>query len=210
MSKEKVITFAKSEIGTVENPANSNRTKYGAAYGMNGQPWCVMFLWYCFQQGGEDSAFFGGAKTASCGVLLRWYKEQGLTVPVAEAQAGDILILNFSGTQDTEHCGLVESVENGVLHTIEGNTSGNGSQDNGGAVMRKIRYPAQVVGVCRPQYKEEKKVSDYAGHWAEAAIDAVKAAGLMQGDPDGNFRPNDPLTRAEAATILARQMEAES
>ena len=33
MSKEKVIEIARLELGVTEDPAGSNRTKYGAAYG---------------------------------------------------------------------------------------------------------------------------------------------------------------------------------
>ena len=157
MSLERVIEIARRELGYTESPAGSNCTKYGAAYGLQGQPWCVIFLWWVFRQAGESAAFFGGAKTASCGKLLRWYREQGQTVPASEVQPGDIVILNFHGTKDTEHCGLVVEtpVQNGkqVIYTVEGNTSRAGSQDNGGMVCEKTRYPDQIVGVCRPKYE---------------------------------------------------------
>ena len=41
-------------------------------------------------------------------------------------------------------------------------------------------------------------------HPAAAAIAAVKAAGLMVGYPDGTFRPDQPVTRAELAAVLQR------
>ncbi len=41
--------------------------------------------------------------------------------------------------------------------------------------------------------------------WAAESIEKVKEAGYMTGDDNGNFRPNDPVTRAELAVILARQ-----
>ena len=40
------------------------------------------------------------------------------------------------------------------------------------------------------------------GHWANEYIGAITAAGVMSGFPDGNFYPDEVLTRAEAATIL--------
>ena len=40
--------------------------------------------------------------------------------------------------------------------------------------------------------------------WYEAAIDVVSDLGIMIGDDEGNFRPADPLTRAEAASMIAR------
>ncbi|WP_168121005.1 immunoglobulin-like domain-containing protein [Paenibacillus sp. HB172176] len=42
-----------------------------------------------------------------------------------------------------------------------------------------------------------------AGHWAKDAIGAVAALGLMQGYPDGSFRPERTITRAEMASIAA-------
>lgn len=165
-------------------------------------------------------AFFGGGKTASCSVLLRWYKEQGLTVPVSEVQVGDIVLLNFHGGKDPEHCGLVVEDQHflnlsGIspmlqtsVKTIEGNTSPGeeGSQDNGGCVALKTRYLSQIVAVCRPQYQPDspQPVDDVSGHWAEKAIRRCMERGLMKGYPDGSFQPDKPVTRAELAVILDR------
>ncbi len=52
-----------------------------------------------------------------------------------------------------------------------------------------------------------KNMKDYKGHWAEAAIEKVKAAGLMSGYPDGSFKPDQPVTRAELASVLMRILE---
>ncbi len=40
------------------------------------------------------------------------------------------------------------------------------------------------------------------GHWAAGAIGAVKGAGYLHGYPDGRFRPDQAVTRAEAAAVL--------
>ena len=214
MSLSKVIEIARNELGVTESPPGSNRVKYWDLYDKSyqGQPWCVAFLWWVFQQAGERMAFFGGGKTASCGMLLRWYKEQELTVVKQEVAKGDIAILNFSGTIEPQHCGLVTHVERSggsilYIKTIEGNTSsGDTSQDNGGMVCEKVRYPRQVVGVCRPQYKPEEPqpVDDITGHWAEESIRWCMERGLLKGYPDGSLQPDNPVTRAELAVILDR------
>ena len=41
-------------------------------------------------------------------------------------------------------------------------------------------------------------------HWAAASITAAKNAGLLTGYPDGTFRPQAALTRAEAITLLLK------
>jgi len=40
--------------------------------------------------------------------------------------------------------------------------------------------------------------------WYGFAVSYIKQKGLMQGDPDGSFRPEDELTRAEFAATIAR------
>lgn len=207
--RETVIEVARGELGVTEMPPGSNRVKYWDEYGAGwqGQPWCVVFLWWCFQHAGEGMAFFGGGKTASCGTLLRWYSAQGQTVAKNDIQPGDIVILNFSGTSETQHCGLVvDTLKMGYIQTIEGNTSQSGSQSNGGQVCLKTRNLSQVVGVCRPKYKEEEPVkkTDYDEHWAAPQIRWAMREGLLKGYPDGSFQPDKPVTRAEMAVILHR------
>lgn len=47
-------------------------------------------------------------------------------------------------------------------------------------------------------------VSDLDGHWAEAEIKEWVQKGLVKGFPDGSFRPNAKITRAEFATLVNR------
>lgn len=210
MSLNRVTEVARGEIGYTENPPGSNRTKYWDEYDpkMQGQPWCVSGLWWVFRQAGEGSAFFGGARTASCGTLLRWYKAQGMLVPFTDAQAGDIVFLTFHGGTLPEHCGLVTGRYGVLLKTIEFNTTigDGGSQDNGGIVCEKTRYPYQIVAVARPKYEPEEpeKIDDITNHWAESSIRRAMERGIMQGYPDGSWKPDQPVTRAELAVILDR------
>ena len=53
----------------------------------------------------------------------------------------------------------------------------------------------------------ENNLSDVKGHWAEANIDLAYALGLINGYPDGTFRPNQLITRAEAMTIVNRVLK---
>ena len=214
MSLKKVIELARADLGYTESPPNSNRTKYGEWYGVNGVPWCVIALWYWFDRAGERMAFFGGGKTASCSILLRWYREQGLTVPVEDVREGDIVLLNFHGKSDPEHCGLVVEARgrNAYLQTIEGNTTPGigmeGSQDNGGCVAEKLRSYSQIVAVCRPQYQPEPvTVDDITGRWSEEDIRWCMEHNILKGYPDGSFRPTQGVTREELAAVIRRLVE---
>jgi len=44
--------------------------------------------------------------------------------------------------------------------------------------------------------------SDIENHWAKTNIEALHAKGIMNGDDQGLFRPNDPINRAELATLV--------
>ena len=43
-----------------------------------------------------------------------------------------------------------------------------------------------------------------ADHWANGYINLAVSQGIIEGDGDGNFRPNAPITYAEAMTIMVR------
>ena len=49
-----------------------------------------------------------------------------------------------------------------------------------------------------------KTFSDVSGHWAIDAINAMSASGVITGYPDGTFRPDNPVTRAETVTMFSR------
>jgi len=50
----------------------------------------------------------------------------------------------------------------------------------------------------------ENRFYDTSGHWAAGYIDAVASKGWVQGFPDGTFRPNQAITRAEATAMINR------
>lgn len=51
--------------------------------------------------------------------------------------------------------------------------------------------------------------ADARGHWGAGEIAMVHRLGLMKGDGDGRFRPNDPITYAEILTVMLRMVERE-
>ncbi|KAF1086068.1 Endo-1,4-beta-xylanase A precursor [Sporotomaculum syntrophicum] len=46
--------------------------------------------------------------------------------------------------------------------------------------------------------------SDVQGHWAEDIIDEWSSLGMINGYPDGTFKPNRQVTRAEFVTLINR------
>ncbi len=56
-------------------------------------------------------------------------------------------------------------------------------------------------------YEGEDLFSDIAGHWAADYINQAANAGIVDGYPDGTFRPQQNITRAEAMTMVNRTID---
>ncbi|MDF9406766.1 MAG: Cellulosome-anchoring protein precursor [Pelotomaculum sp. PtaB.Bin013] len=60
-------------------------------------------------------------------------------------------------------------------------------------------------GLTATSSSSEKYFADMdENHWAYGMIQSAAGAGLLMGYPDGNFRPEQPVSRAELATLLLR------
>ena len=218
MTAEKVLAIARKELGSTESPAGSNRTKYGKWFGLDGQPWCMMFLMWVFHMAGALDLL--PARTASCGALMRAAKAAGCWV-TSGLRPGDVVIYDFPGGAAADHCGIVERVTAGGVAAIEGNTSQAGSQSNGGQVCRKTRPNSQIVGAVRPKYEEDdmidiSKLTDAEVLQIWSRIQTVLAKQPVSaklrpewedaqalGITDGT-NPNCPATRAQVAAMILR------
>ena len=149
-----ILDRAKFELGYTEK--NDNETKYGAWYGINGQPWCAIFVSWCYHKAGLVDKVAAETKKgfASCDAGLKWFAKKGKIVPVGEAKEGDIVFFQFDNDAQPDHVGIVAKNMKRLkaLRTIEGNTSpsNKGSQSNGGGVYEKKRSYATVMAVVRP------------------------------------------------------------
>ena len=151
----KVLEIAKAEIGYKESPKNSNKTKYGKAYGMDGQPWCAIFVWWVFTKAGCPELFFGGEKSAYCPTIADYYIAQKQTVAKGSGKPGDIVLFDWNKNNSSDHIGIIEKKNSdGSYTTIEGNTS-TSDNSNGGQVMRRTRKQADISWICRPKYTEK-------------------------------------------------------
>ena len=142
----KALAQARRFVGVAENPPGSNRTPFGRWFGADGEPWCAMFLSYCFKVG-AGVVLCGGV--AGAGVtpngcayvptLERWLRETHQWV--AEPAAGDIAIFNWDGGP-SDHAGLVErALGESRFASIEGNA--------GNQVARRVHALADAVGFGR-------------------------------------------------------------
>lgn len=153
---QKILAIAAAEIGTKENPANSNRVKYNTEYYGNDvasskRAWCVVFVWWVFLRAGLSSLFYGGKKCAGCTTLMNYYKDRGQLVTGKTYRPGDLVLFQFDKDSAADHIGIIEKDNGDTITCIEGNTSPN-SDANGGAVMRRVRKKSLIMAVVRPAY----------------------------------------------------------
>lgn len=153
---KELLSIARNELGVYESPPNSNNVKYntwyygrevvGSAY-----QWCVCYVMYVFNRANVKLP----TVTASCGELTRAAKAKGCWV-VRDFRPGDVVIYDFPGGANTDHCGIIEmELPDYGVQTIEGNTSVSGSQSNGGMVCRKSRPYKYIIGAVRPTFDKE-------------------------------------------------------
>ena len=159
--KNRVIRAAANLVGTSTGSAAHQRmvADYNSVKPLpvgyavkNTDDWCDVFVTVVFQR--EGLSYLVGRE---CGVerhiqifkKLGIWNEDGTTTP----QSGDIITFNWDkNTQQNDgwadHIGIVERVENGWIHTIEGNSS------NG--VVRRNTYRVghgNIRGFARPHYQ---------------------------------------------------------
>lgn len=152
--RAKIIETALAEVGTGEVPANSNKTKYGAWYGLDGVAWCATFVSWVYHHAGAPLGKVDRPNGYQyCPSAYNFWKKtnQLTTTP----KAGDIILFDFANKGISDHTGIfVEMNADGKTFTsIEGNTSpGNsGSQNNGGVVAkRNNRRLSQVLAFVSP------------------------------------------------------------
>jgi hypothetical protein len=148
-----VSAIAKSQIGYTET--GNNDTMYGKWYGLNNQPWCAMFVSWCYSQAEQIEKITASTKKgfASCDAGLKWFAKNNKLVPTGQAQSGDIVFFQFDADAQPDHVGIVVKNDGKkYLWCVEGNTAGDnkGSQSNGDGVYLKKRAYSLVMSVARP------------------------------------------------------------
>jgi peptidoglycan hydrolase-like protein with peptidoglycan-binding domain len=146
----RLIDTARSQIGTKESPPGSNRNPYGASLGRDGEPWCAMFVSWCFRQIGAPLPDVNGPDGlfTLCPTAVTYARAHGQVASMPEP--GDVLLFDWNGDGTADHTGIFVFADlDGSYTTIEGNTS-SGNDSDGGEVLQRIRWPHQVSCIWRP------------------------------------------------------------
>lgn len=150
-----VLEAARAQIGFVEG--KNNDSKYGKWYGLNHQPYCAMFVSWCFAEANLSHLVAAQTKKgfALCSSGLAWFQKNKQVVDKYKGKPGDLVFFNFNGDGIPDHVGIIEGVSKDGITVIEGNTSPDyrrGSQSNGDGVYRRHRPYMHVMAIVRPKY----------------------------------------------------------
>ena len=150
-----IVAVAVQEIGYHEGAGN--HTKYAVYTGTDGLSWCHAFVSWCANECGfiESNII---PKTAACETGRQWFihKQQYQKAGSYTPETGDIIYFDKGGVGESHHVGIVEYVENGIVHTIEGNKNNQ--------VMRghyELAYKG-IMGYGTPDYPDEGLTSSTA------------------------------------------------
>ena len=113
--------------------------------------WCDIFVTTVFQQAGLSDLI-----GRECGVQrhIGIMEQKGIWKGVTQPKVGDIVTFDWDGGGWADHIGIVESINNGVITTIEGNSAQYAGDTAPTKVNRKTynwnsRY---IKGYARPNY----------------------------------------------------------
>lgn len=71
--------------------------------------------------------------------------------------------------------------------------------------MARVLKPSTEISTEQINYRDSNRIAS----WANESVSIVSNLGLMKGDVSGYFRPNDPITRQEAAVLFDRVLQNE-
>lgn len=99
---------------------------------------------------------------------------------------------------------LTDIIGDALDDTSKSTSSSGSGGGGGGSSSRPSGVAVTVPSDSEPKQKEEKNAfSDMSSaKWAEIAVNAMAKSGVVAGDENGNFRPNDTVTREEFVKML--------
>lgn len=110
---------------------------------------------------------------------------------------------NFTDVDETSwYNNAISTMEN--KNIINGYKDGTFRPDN---FITRAELAAIAAKFDSLVYTDKDKFPDIEGHWAADYINRATEKGWLDGYPDGTFKPDQYITRAEAITLINRVLE---
>lgn len=90
------------------------------------------------------------------------------------------------------------------LQIMQGFPTGNFQPDH---TLTRAEMATILVNAFELEKKNSTTFTDIKGHWARNAINILASNNLSNGYPNGTFKPDSPIQRAEFGALLARVLE---
>ena len=134
------LDIIRGELGTLEQPNNSNHIKYNDFWGWGNVPYCVIGISWAWLKAGSK-AFSRGNKWAGCREMLADARAGNNIHLTSEPEPGCPGVIDFTGDASPDHAiTFVRDNNNGTCQTIEFNTSKDNTYIQG--VFNKTRRMA--------------------------------------------------------------------
>jgi parallel beta-helix repeat protein len=98
--------------------------------------------------------------------------------------------------------GTAKSTGNNIIRNNVRNDVFNATRNNTLIAVGNTIDPKRVSG--KVNFIGEFTFADVQGYWAQPYIEALAAKEIIAGFPDGSFKPNEPVTRAQFAAIVSK------
>lgn len=205
------------------NPGTGNWTKYARDLWAadphfyqgpkNGYDWCAVFFDWCVYMAADRDArlaqsalYYSGPYGAGCGPSVSYYKAGNAWYDRVEnsrlfvPKPGDQIF--FGSASAVQHTGLVERVDGGTVHTIEGNY-------NNMVCRRSYALSnSYILGYGRPRYDGDNKPTELTfvdvpkDAWFHDAVAWAYENGITAGTDPNHFSPYETVNRAQIVQML--------
>lgn len=144
--RELALEKARSFLGYQESPPGTNGTMFGAWYGLDFEPWCAMFVSYCFAHvAPTQDVFVRGITYAYVPFIVDDAINGRNRLRVTSSPIpGDLVCYDWQRDGLPDHVGIFEDGDAADWNAIEGNTS-PANDSNGGQVMRRHRWSSDAA-----------------------------------------------------------------
>lgn len=193
--RQDIVNIALSQLGYREggmagdhggsSRVCNNYTEYGYCLENNGSIWCTTFIWWCARQAGLDASVFPDTI---------WPRLLTVNIPyigytsTAQIQPGDVLFVENSGDDTSDHLALVVEVTDARIVAVEGNCGNvvckiTYERDIGGRAdgMGDILYVGYLNYDREPSVPDASAMSQYALVTAETQLYNKHTNGDLQG-----------------------------
>lgn len=152
-------------------------------------------------EGATSNYDFNTPVTADITLVAQWTSNGGggtYTPPTTNIEDENPPLANVDGLNLTDHFSYVAGYPDGTVRPEANITRAEAATIFFRLMTEEYRVANWATTNDFPDVK--------ADEWYNVAISVAAKAGIVKGYPDGTFKPDEPITRAEFATMAARFM----